>query len=175
MAGLRALLRQSIMCLLLVTLAIPGSGGRAEGLPLPACCARLQWIFLNRCPPLGLPTCPLQEHTELGCQPSMYFRQVPASHPLHPTFSLQQSGCYPGSPPATMLETQRGGKSSPESHSTENLGMLQCQQMPSPPNAIKFSWCHSSSFFIISVPDPQKSQPHSPTDLHSPFQKDNTL
>lgn len=87
-AGLRALLRQSIMCLLLVTLAIPGSGGRAEGLPLPACCARLQWVFLNRRPPLGLPTCPLQEHNELGCQPSMYFRQVPASHPLHPISSL---------------------------------------------------------------------------------------
>lgn len=63
-------------------------GGQREGLPLPACCARLQWVFLNRRPPLGLPTCPLQEHNELGCQPSMYFRQVPASHPLHPISSL---------------------------------------------------------------------------------------
>jgi hypothetical protein len=96
-AGLRALLRQSIMCLLMVTLAVPGSGGRAEGLPLPACCARLQWVFLNRRPPLGLPTCPLQEHNELGCQPSVYFRQVPASHPLHPISSL------PISPAVRML------------------------------------------------------------------------
>lgn len=85
------LLRQSIMSLPLVTLTIPGSGGRAGSLPLPVCCARLQWVFLHRRPPLGLPSCPLQEHREVGCQPSVYFRQAPTSHPLHPTSSLPVS------------------------------------------------------------------------------------
>lgn len=75
------------MCLLLATLATPGAGGLAEGLPLLACRARLQWVFLNKRPPLGLPTCPL----ECCCQPSVHFRQVPASHPLHPTSSLTVS------------------------------------------------------------------------------------
>lgn len=164
------------MCLLLVTLAIPGSGGLAEGLPLLPCCDRLQWVFLYRRPPLGLPTCLLQEHSEVGCQPSVYFRQVPASHPLHPTSSLPVSPavmvllfCVPL--PATMLEAQRGGETSPESHSTENLGMLHRQLMSSPPNATEFFWCHSSSFFILSVPDPQKSQPHPPQTFTAPFRK----
>lgn len=124
------LLRQSIMCLLLVTLAILGSGRRAEDLPLLPCCARLQGVFLYRRPPLGLSTCPLQEHSEVSCQPSLYFRQVPASHSLYPTSALPVSPAvrvllFSVLLPATMLEAQRGGGTSPESHSTENLGMLQ--------------------------------------------------
>lgn len=148
--------------------------GRGPAPPSVLCQAA--WVFLNWRPPLGLPTCPLQEHNEFCRQPSVYFRQVPASArskaTLYPTSSLTvspaQSGRDPGSPSSYSAGGSEDG-TCPKSCSTQNLGMLCHQLVPSPPKATDYF--SATPAFIPSVPDPWQSQPPSPTDLHTHFRK----